>query len=183
MATKGDDYYPDTDFKSWNPANRKSTYLNETDLPVWWAALSAAKSTKMKDFLRLVLFTGLRLEEAASLPWVDVNFDSRTLKITDLKNHRDHVLPLSDFTSTLLKQRHADKGKSCYVFPGRDKHKDKPLRTPWKTLQAIRNDTGIACSVHDLRRTFAVVAANTVPYPVVNRRRGAATWIKSRPSM
>ena len=155
--------------KSWHPAKRKSTYLNETDLPVWWAALGKVESTKMKDFLHLVLLTGLRLEEAATLLWSNVDFNNRTLKIIDPKNHRDHVLPLSDFTFALLKQRDADKGKSCFVFTGRDVNKDKPLRTPWKVLQTIRNDTGIACSVHDLRRTFAVAASGLAPYPVVKR--------------
>lgn len=152
---------------SWNKVDRKSNYISETDLPVWYAAVLEQKSEKMRDYLLFVLFTGLRREEAARLLWRDVDLDQKTLKIIDPKNRRDHVLPLSDYLVELLERRHENRGAHNFVFPGRGDAAH--LVTPWKVLQQIEADTGIKASVHDLRRTFSVIAAPLVPYPTLKR--------------
>jgi integrase len=52
----------------------------------------------IRDYLLLVLFTGLRKEEAACLTWANVDLKTKTLKVNDTKNHLDHTLPLSIFS-------------------------------------------------------------------------------------
>lgn len=59
----------------------------------------------VRDYLLLVLFTGLRKEEAAQLTWNNVDLKARTLTVIDTKNHLDHTLPLSDFLFELLLRR------------------------------------------------------------------------------
>jgi len=59
----------------------------------------------VRDYLLLVLFPGLRREEAARLTWDNVDLKARTLTVTDAKNNQDHTLPLSDFLYELLARR------------------------------------------------------------------------------
>lgn len=65
----------------------------------------------------LVLFTGLRREEAASLKWDQVGLKAKTLKVLDTKNSEVHTLPLCDYLFELLSKRRAE-SVGDYVFPG-----------------------------------------------------------------
>ena len=153
--------------KSWYRTRRKNSYLSEADLPIWYAAVMEHRSEKMREFLLLLLFTGLRRGEAAGLLWRDVDFNQKTLKIIDPKNHQDHILPLSDYLLEMLERRHRTRGAHNFVFPGRGEAGH--LVSPWDVLQNIRASTGIECSVHDCRRNFSVMAAPLVPYPTLKR--------------
>jgi len=67
------------------------------------------KSAMVRDYLLLLIFTGLRRTEAITLKWSDIDFGEQTLTVPAeiSKNHREHKLPLSDFILTLLAQRKA----------------------------------------------------------------------------
>lgn len=109
------------------------------------------------DYLLLILFTGLRRQEAAQLTWSNVDLANRTLKILDTKNGENHTLPLSDYIYEILSGRHqqADE-EAVYVFPG---EKDNPyLIEPRSVLRKITQTSGITFTIHDLRRTFITVA-------------------------
>ncbi|MCU7871928.1 MAG: integrase family protein [Candidatus Thiodiazotropha sp. (ex Lucinoma borealis)] len=109
------------------------------------------------DYLLVILFTGLRRQEAAQLTWANVDLANRTLKIMDTKNGENHTLPLSDYIYEILSSRHqqADE-ETVYVFPG---EKDNPyLIEPRSVLRKITQVSGITFTIHDLRRTFITVA-------------------------
>jgi integrase len=110
----------------------------------------------IRDYLVLILFTGLRRGEAAKLRWEWVDLDHRTLTIpaTETKNGHAHSLPLSDYLTELLTTRkHAD---STYVFPGRGK--TGHFTEPKKPIIKIRERSGVEFTLHDLRRTFITIA-------------------------
>jgi integrase len=50
------------------------------------------RDKKVRDYLLLLLFTGLRRMEAATLKWDDVDLDGKVLTIhSDIaKNHHEH---------------------------------------------------------------------------------------------
>src|SRR4029077_11443505 len=95
--------------------------------------LSPART--IRDYLLLVLFTGLRRNEAATLKWSAVDFDARTLTIEDTKNGIVHALPQTGLLYALLRGRVA-KTTSQYVFPGAGA--SGHLVTPDKQIQKIR---------------------------------------------
>ena len=109
----------------------------------------------MRDYLLLILFTGLRRQEAATLKWEQVDLKAKTLTIIDTKNWQPHTLPLSDYLYTLLLNSQQNT-KSSYVFPGTGEsgHIIEPRKQMAKVIEA----TGIQFTVHDLRRTFITVA-------------------------
>lgn len=148
--------------RAWYRVERRQTIIKAHELPVWYHAVAAlsderitGKSDIIRDYLLLLLFTGLRRQEAARLRWSQVDLTARTLTIVDTKNHENHILPLSDFLFELLSNR-KQKATSNYVFPGEGK--GGYLVEPRKVMAKVINSSGINFSLHDLRRTFITVA-------------------------
>ena len=147
--------------KAWNKEIRRSTYVNPRDLPMWYHAVIStpqwldSKSAKLiRDYLLLILFTGLRRREAAQLRWDWINFDEKVLTIPETKNGHPHTLPLTDFLLELLHERHTN--DSEYVFPGNGK--SGHFEEPKKPIAKIREKSGVDFTLHDLRRTFITIA-------------------------
>ena len=109
----------------------------------------------IRDYLLLVLFTGLRREEAASMIWDNVDLKAKTLKVADTKNHLDHTLPLSDFLYDLLQQRKAN-AVNDYVFQRSDGQGH--IAEQRKQMAKVIKESGVTFTIHDLRRTFMTIA-------------------------
>jgi len=107
-----------------------------------------------KDYVTLLLFTGMRRKEAAGLRWSEVDFDNRVIRLpaVRVKTRSAVDLPMTDIVADLLIARR-QLGDADYVFPSREGHIDGDAWT--KTL---RKKTGLKFSIHDLRRTYATIA-------------------------
>ena len=110
-----------------------------------------------RDYILLMLFTGLRRREASSLQWKDVDFRGRMLDVLLTKSDRPLKLPTSDVVHDLLVARRA-LGNTDYVFPAESA--SGHIEEPKFYFQQIANATGIHVSPHDLRRTFITAAAS-----------------------
>jgi integrase len=109
------------------------------------------------DYLTLLLFTGLRKVEAASLEWSNVKLGDKLFSIEDTKNGETHVVPMSGPVEEMLQRRFEDKKKHPqWVFPA--KRGDGHLVEPRKQIELIGEITGVHFTSHDLRRTFATLA-------------------------
>ena len=120
-----------------------------------------SKAAIVRDYLLLILFTGLRRQEAAQLKWENIDFNNKTLTVTDTKNHLHHTLPLSSFLYELLYARYINNGinnhcRSNYVFPGAGDA--GYLVEPQKQINKVIKASGVQFTLHDLRRTFITVA-------------------------
>lgn len=107
------------------------------------------------DFLLLLLFTGLRRQEATKLRWANVDLLERTLTIPDPKNHEPLRLPLSSFVYELLSDR-SSRAANEYVFPGSGV--EGYFIEPRAAIQCVIETSGVEFTLHDLRRTFITVA-------------------------
>lgn len=149
--------------KAWYRVERRKTYIKPQDLKGWLDAVQGLGADKdkrkarvVRDYLLLLLLTGLRREEAAKLRWADVDLAAKTLTVRDTKNHEDHTLPLSDFLLEMLQQRKEAAGDSLYVFPGEGPR--GYLVEPKAQMAKVSKASGVAFTLHDLRRTFATIA-------------------------
>jgi integrase len=113
-----------------------------------------------RDYVLLLLFTGLRRREAAALRWDQVDLKNKILRLgaSDVKAKRDLELPTSDFVHDLLSRRRRI-GDTRWVFPAtsRSGHVEEPRYY----LDLVAEDCGVQVSAHDLRRTFVTVAEGT----------------------
>jgi integrase len=147
--------------KLWYKTNRRELVVPDHQLSAWYGAVMSLESTMVRDYLLLLVLTGLRRTEAISLKWSDINFEDQTLTILAeiSKNHREHKLPLSDFILTLLAQRRAQTGESQWLFPRADR--DQYMPYPYDAIQVAAKQGGCPFTPHALRRTFCSVAARS----------------------
>lgn len=160
-----------THTRAWYPKQRRRSVITRSQLPAWYAAVldlhNQLKNPKkpgkgkdpeaalVSDYLLLVLFTGLRKNEAAKLRWDQISFADKTLTIPDTKNGEPLTLPLSDFLVQLLEKRRSE-SKGPFVFPGSGKQGH--LVEPKRHVRHVIKVSGTNFMLHDLRRTFITVA-------------------------
>lgn len=141
--------------RAWYRIKRRETYLKPHELAPWHQAVMQLDNVTLRDYLLLLMFTGLRRNEAAQLTWQHVDFHAKTLTIPDPKNHQTHTLPLSNFLYALLEKRYEQRVND-YVFPGTGKQGH--LIEPRKQIAKVINISKVPFTPHDLRRTFTTVA-------------------------
>src|SRR5262249_48355376 len=141
--------------KLWYPVKPRTGHLASDDLPAFYKAVMELQSAVGRDYLLLVLFTGLRRREAEDLGWADVAPKARPPRVPQTKGGRPLALPLSDFVHAMLIARRA-LGDTEFVFPAASK--SGHIAEPKFFLAQVAKATGRRISVHDLRRTFVTHA-------------------------
>lgn len=139
-------------------------YMSADEVGRLMAALDADVNPVTADALKLLLLTACRREEILKLKWSAVNLEQAVAKIENTKNGNVHWVQLSDAALDLIK-RQPSRGKSIYVFPGRDGG-DKPINNVRKTLERAQKAAGITehVHVHTLRHTAAsLLVQNGIP--------------------
>lgn len=121
------------------------------------SGVQSLQNETLRDYLILILLTGLRRQEAAKLMWEHVDLVAKTLTIVreNAKNNELHTLPLSDYLFELLKSRSQNKINQ-YVFPGTGSA--GYIIEPRKQMANVTKASGIHFTVHDLRRSFITIA-------------------------
>ncbi len=165
--------------KIWNRIERKSNYIQPHQLKDWWDAVwllknnPENKSTQdretIRDYLLLLLFAGLRREEALTLTFENLDFRAKTFTVKDTKNRSDHILPMSDFLFDLFTRRRTQ-SKSEWVFPGSGK--SGRIVEPRKQILNVIKNSDVQFTSHDLRRSFASIVnalGDSISYYTVKR--------------
>jgi len=150
--------------RAWYRVERRQTIIKAYDLYEWFKAVNALPDQSkginreaVKDYLLLLILTGLRREEGLALKWCDVDFNAKTLTIPDPKNRQAHTLPLSTFLYNLLEARFKNNAdRSVFVFAG--KGVKGYMDDPNKQMKLVIEKSKVVFTPHDLRRTFITVA-------------------------
>lgn len=141
--------------RSWYRVERRQNFIKSHELAPWYEAVMKLENHILRDYLLLLIFTGLRRNEAAQLTWNQIDFKAKTLTIIDTKNYEKHTLPLSDYLFDLLNQRKIASTNE-YVFPGSGA--GGYIVEPRKQMEKVIKTSGIHFIIHDLRRTFITIA-------------------------
>ena len=161
----------------WHHIERRQTVIKPYQLEAWFKAVieldetaPTSKAEIVKDYVLLLIFTGLRRQEAAGLKWLDVDFHDRTIKVTETKNHKTHTLPCSDYLIEILnrcrERCRLESPNSPFVFPGSGAN--GYIVEPKKQMNRIIESSGVKFCIHDLRRSFATYAnALEIPYVTI----------------
>ncbi len=75
-----------TQFDAWNEIPHRQDVIHAEDLAAWYQAVMQLENTTIRDYLLILLFTGLRRTEAMKLKWANV----------DLKKAKTLTIPASD---------------------------------------------------------------------------------------
>jgi integrase len=147
--------------RQWVKVPRRRTLVGADRLGAFYAAVMKLPNPIQRDYILFVLFTGLRRTAAASLRWSQVDFTERTIRIPAKRTEHkldEFKLPMSDFVHDLLLNvtTRSEKG-FVFVANSRSGH----VAEPKYPLGIVAEETGIAVSIHDLRRDFITAAENT----------------------
>jgi integrase len=169
FAAKSDDTLPANPVErrltgEWHKLEpRRGRRVREAELPAFHAAVCGLEPL-WRDYLLLLLFTGMRRSEAASLTWADVNFAEGYIHVPAprVKTGSELALPLSDVVRDMLVARRQI-GDAKFVFPSNSKsghitEARVALATVATATKDARPPGGIRLSPHDLRRTFSTIA-------------------------
>ena len=141
--------------RAWYRVERRQSFIKAHELAPWYEGVSKLGNETLRDYLLVLVFTGLRRQEAATLKWNQIDFKQKTLTIIDTKNHESHTLPLSDYLYDLLRQC-KNIATTEYVFPGSGA--GGYIVEPRKQMEKVIQYSGIPFIIHDLRRTFITIA-------------------------
>lgn len=141
--------------RAWYRVERRQGFIKSHELAPWYEALQKLENEALRDYLLLLVFTGLRRQEGAQLKWDKIDFKAKTLTIADTKNHESHTLPLSDYLLDLLAKR-KENANSEYIFPGSGVN--GYIVEPRKQMEKVIKTSGVHFIIHDLRRTFITIA-------------------------
>jgi integrase len=141
----------------WFKVLPREDLIAADDLPKFFRAVCELENTVARDYLLLLLFTGLRREEAASLVWDNIDLAGKIVRLPAVrtKAKRRLDLPMSDFVFKLLQKRR-ELGDAGFVFPASSA--SGHIVEPRHFLELIEEASGVKASPHSLRRTFATAA-------------------------
>lgn len=126
----------------WNAADQLAARHGTTGLPIQFAMLTLQRGSEV---------AGIHSRE------IDWNARTWTIPGSRTKNHRTHVVPLSDAALAVLKASYGNDWQG-YAFPARKGAKGEALRRDSisKSLKRITERLGIEdATPHDFRRTGA----------------------------
>jgi integrase len=153
--------------RAWFVVRRRKRHVSAERLPSFYAAVQALPNPVERDYLLLLLFTGLRRREAAKLTWDRIDMRERVIRLVEDDTKADRLLnlPMSDAVfGIFLERQRLGREASGFVFPGRKF--GTYLSDPKYACRRIEKTTGIVVSAHDLRRTFITVAESTDMSPI-----------------
>jgi integrase len=158
---------PCRDVQAPPPPRARDRVLSLDEIAMLWRATEA--DTPYNAIVRLLLLTGCRLNEIALLRWDEISASGDAINLSGdrTKNHRPHVVPLSDEARTVIGSRPRIAGCD-YVFTTRP---PAPI-SGWSKFKKSLDATlpGVAAwRLHDLRRTVATGMAEmgAAPHVVV----------------
>lgn len=139
------------------PEEKRERYLSQEELTSLGTVLSEAEQIGVEDIyaisaIRLLIFTGCRLNEIMSLKWTEVDLENSCLRLSDSKTGARVVhlgAPALDLLTNLKRQPN-NPWVICGKIPGTNR---KEIQKFW---QRIRHRAGIDdVRIHDLRHSFA----------------------------
>lgn len=156
------------------PEDRRDRVLSDTEVTRFFVALAGYPDQGAADALRLLLFTGARLNEVLKATWSEFNLDAGVWSkpSSHTKQKRLHRLELEGPAIELLRARRTSDPLGRYVFPGRSRQAPRAdLSRPWRWLKAEAKLEGV--KLHDLRHTLAsYMVSNGIPLAVIGRALG-----------
>jgi integrase len=155
--------------RQWFRIERRTRMVPLARLCEFYAAVLALDNPVGRDFLRVLLYSGLRRRECASLTWNCVDFVAGVIRISAsaTKANRAFDVPLTDVLREILIARRAI-GRDRFIFPANSA--SGHVEEAKSFFAEIAAQTGIAVSCHDLRRCYATAAESSDISPLALRQ-------------
>ena len=131
----------------------KDDCLQKEQLKVWFEGVKKINNLIISSYLQMLLLTGARRNELATMKWADVDLQWHTANIRD-KVEGSRKIPITPYVEQLLARLPK---KGAYVF--HSTAQSGYLTEPRKAHQGVLGEQGLPqLSIHGLRRSFGTLA-------------------------
>ncbi|EHR4359263.1 integrase family protein [Salmonella enterica] len=141
-------------------ASKAGDCLQKEQLQNWFKAVRQLDNAVASTYLQVLLLTGARREEIASLRWSDIDFKWSSMRIKD-KIEGERIIPLTTYVSSLLKALaetpNSDLSKEDWVFRS-NSQSGKIIEPRSAHNRALVHAELPHISLHGLRRSFGTLA-------------------------
>ncbi|MCX7091988.1 MAG: tyrosine-type recombinase/integrase [Methylobacter sp.] len=152
------DKNPATGIRKHQENNERHRYLSDQEIFAFIDALKTEENPVAAAAFELLLYTGVRRQEALDAKWEHVDLQKRTWYIPRSKSGKLRHVILNGMAIELLQRQPRVPGNP-YIFPG--KIKGKQINNPQKAFARVLKKAGISnFRIHDLRHTHASIAIN-----------------------
>lgn len=117
------------------------------------ALLEAAPDARMRTFVAVLAYTGLRISEALAVRWADVDIDRDTIRVVDGKGGKSRAVPISA-------------GLHAELVAWRKAQAAERLAAVWWDGDAdwmLSSEVGTRWEAHNARKRFRRMAAKACP--------------------
>lgn len=157
-----DDFAQDHNVRKMVPvsASKAGDCLQKEQLKNWFKSVRQLDNSVASAYLQVLLLTGARREEIASLRWSDIDFKWSSMRIKD-KVEGERIIPLTTHVSSLLnalaEASNSDVNKEDWVFRSNSKS-GKIIEPRSAHNRALARAELPHISLHGLRRSFGTLA-------------------------
>ncbi len=131
--------------------------LSEAEIQKLLAACRESKSPYLYCIVLISLTTGARQGETLKLEWQDIDFKNNLASLKETKNGRPRSIYLAPEVIEELQQLYKSRNPNkSLVFASRTAFGKIDIKKAWQ--EALKR-AGISCRAHDMRHTFATMAA------------------------
>lgn len=131
--------------KGWASAPRRRRTIPDAVMPAWKRSILGLRED-VRDYMLVLLYSGVRSIEARTLTADDVNLDAQTFILRDTKTRLNIELPIARQLTPVFERRIKAAGDGP-LFPTGN------IRKQWESTRAV-----CAWSPHDLRRGYVTLA-------------------------
>ncbi|MDA8114980.1 MAG: tyrosine-type recombinase/integrase [Acidithiobacillus sp.] len=114
-------------------------------------AIDAMRKEKYRILFKLMLFTGLRWNEARNVRWENVDTSGGTIRLKEIVNGPQDVIHIPDPLLPWFKDNQKGRG---WVFES-DRKKGHPVKNLWQVLERASTVCGTHLSTHTFRHASA----------------------------
>ncbi len=145
--------------RAWNKKGpRKKCGITAQNIPAIYKSTLGLKNVGDRDFLLLLLFTGMRRGEALKLRWSDVDLQNKVIHLTATKNGDDCEKYISSHLLQVFDARREREPVTECIFPGRAwTTKSTHIHHSIDAHDKVVAETGVKFACHDYRRFYATI--------------------------
>jgi integrase len=138
--------------------------LSEGELRALWATLG---DDDYSDIVKLLILTAARRGEIGGLRWSEVDLDAATVEIPGerMKNHKPHLIPLSEPALAILRRRQHSRTSREFVFAESGVGGFQHWSQARKALDARIGGARPDWVLHDFRRLASTVLHERLHVP------------------
>ncbi|MFP2507663.1 tyrosine-type recombinase/integrase [Buttiauxella gaviniae] len=141
-------------------ASKADDCLQKEQLEGWFAEVKRLSNPVISTYLQVLLLTGARREEIASLSWSDIDFKWSSMRIKD-KVEGERTIPLTPYVSAILSElaKFSNVGTSTDSWVFCSDSKSGRIVEPRKAHNRALSQANLPhISLHGLRRSFGTLA-------------------------